>query len=112
MVSRLQVEKHCRISSRRERAGICWWPLHAKPQARTLQTVADLKSDIEAKERIPVQEQSLIFQDESRTQLQAKLSRCDALQIATAAVVFVCPRTLQNSRRLHECGIRHDAQLH
>ncbi|CAE7246928.1 vUbi [Symbiodinium necroappetens] len=50
-------------------------------QARTLQTVAELKSDIETKERIPVQEQSLLFQDE----------------------------ILQNSRKLHEYGLRHDS---
>ncbi|CAJ1352549.1 unnamed protein product [Effrenium voratum] len=52
-------------------------------QATTLQTVAELKSDIHGKEEIPVQEQSLVFKDQA----------------------------LKNSWRLGDYGIRHDAVL-
>ncbi|CAE6967531.1 UBB [Symbiodinium natans] len=50
-------------------------------EARTLQTVAELKSEIQTKESIPIQEQSLIYQNEP----------------------------LQNARKLHEYGIRYDS---
>lgn len=52
-------------------------------QATTLQTVADLKSDIQKKEQIPVQEQLLIFNE----------------------------LTLKNTCRLRDYGISHDSSL-
>eukprot|EP00435_Cladocopium_sp_Y103_P027839 s754_g6.t2 len=52
-------------------------------QATTLQTVADLKSDIQKKEQIPVQEQLLIFNE----------------------------LTLKNTCRLRDYGIGHDSSL-
>lgn len=38
------------------------------PQATTLQTVADLKSNIQNREHIPIQEQLLVYNAESSTQ--------------------------------------------
>mgnify|MGYP002803587606 CR=1 FL=1 len=52
-------------------------------QATTLQTVADLKSDIQNKEQIPMQEQLLIFNEQS----------------------------LKNSSKLRDYGISHDSSL-